>query len=188
MLPQQVFDLVDRPRPLPAHPLPHGCQLPIFGLTLRRRLDATHAFHPSARQQPTAVDPQQAAELVGVATVGLLLGPLFRLDQHRFPAAVLAQHFQKPVVEPADFEDRREPPLGVGEPPQVFEERPHPTPFRRNLPSQHGIPGLIADTDGQLLAVLVDSKVEHLSVLLSVLWVSNKNYYTVYSTRRTALS
>ncbi len=159
VLPQQVFDPVDRPRPLPAQALPHRRQLPILGFTLGGRLHAPHAFHPLPRQQPPAVDPQQPAELVGVAAVGLLLGPLFHLNEHRFAAAVLGQHFQQPVVEAADFDDCRKPPVGLGKPPQFVEKPPHPLPFRRNLPSQHGIAGLIADTDGQLLAMLVDSKV-----------------------------
>ena len=38
---------------------------------------------------------------------------------------------------------------------------------------------------GQLLAVLVDGKVQHYGVLLSLLWVSVKSHYTVYRTRRT---
>jgi hypothetical protein len=96
---------------------------------------------------------------MGVAAVGFLFRSLFNLDQDRFSAAVLGQHFQQPVVEAANFDDRHEPAFRFGEPSQFVEKRSNTVPFGRNLPPKNDIPRLIANTHGQLLAMLVDSKV-----------------------------
>ena len=137
----------------------NAVSLPVFGVLLASAAARDARLDPLPRQQPLTVDPQQAAELMGVAAVGFLLRPFLGLDQHRLSAAVLGQHFQQPVVEAADFDDRYESAFRFGESPQFLEKRPHTLPFRANLPSQDDVPRFIANTHGQLLAVLVDSKV-----------------------------
>jgi len=49
-----------------------------------------------ARQQPPAIDPEEFAQGVGVSTVGLLLGSLFRLDHDGLAATVFGQQSHQP--------------------------------------------------------------------------------------------
>ena len=49
---------------------------------------------------------------------------------------------------------------------QLREERPHPLPLGADLAPQHHFTGLIANTDCQLLAMHVDSQVQHRRILL----------------------
>ena len=88
----EAIDFVDRSRTKLAQAFSQHRQLPVFGLALSWRLYATNAFDHLPRQQPMPVDPQQAAELVDVASIGFSFGSCFGLNQDRFTG--IGEHWQ----------------------------------------------------------------------------------------------
>ena len=51
----------------------------------------------------TTVDPQQLAQCGGITAIGLLLFSIIGLDQDHFVTAVVVQHVNQPVAEPASI-------------------------------------------------------------------------------------
>ena len=79
------------------------------------------------------IDPENFGQGRGVAAVGLLFRSLFRLDQHGLLAVVLVEHFQQPVVEAADFQNRHKAALGDRITAQLLQERLDPPPLGADL-------------------------------------------------------
>ena len=75
-----MLDSVDRPCAELTQPLARRRDLSIFRVLLAGHLHAAEPLDHFAGQQPLAIDPQQLAQGVRIATVGFLLGPLLRLD------------------------------------------------------------------------------------------------------------
>ena len=115
-----------------------------------------------ALQQTGSVDPQQFAERRGVATIGLALLPFFGLDQDHFVAAVVLEHPDQPIVEAADFErgDERFV-IAQSLAGESLKELVDLLGLRRNLPRQHNIAVFIAQRNGDLTCMLVNSEVQH---------------------------
>ncbi len=158
---QHVLNPVDGSGSQLGQPFPQRGQLTIPTLLALRREHPSHLVDGLAFQQPFSVDPQQLTQRVGVPAVGLLLGPLLGLDQHRLPATVFLQHFEQPIVEPANLQNRHKPSLRLRPLAEPREKRPHTLPFRAHLTLLEHVALLVADIHGQLLAVLVNCEVQH---------------------------
>ena len=161
MLSQQVFELVDGSRTKPPQTLPQRRDLPIFGVARTGRLHSPNALHRLARQPALPIHPEDLPQGVGIAAIGLLPRLSLWLDEDHLAAAVLRQQLQQPIVETADLHDRHNPSFRCTRFPQFFQKTPHPRPFRTDLTFQYNIPRFVAKIHGQLLAMLVDGKVQH---------------------------
>ena len=111
----------------------------LFG---RRRQHLTESADPVASQQALAVHPQQLAELVGVVAIRFTLRSLVRLNQHHLAAAVFREHFQLPVVEPANLDDDREP-CCPSVRLKLREELTHLLPARAHLSLQQNVSSFV---------------------------------------------
>ena len=164
---QQVLNLVDRARALPGDSSSQRRELTIGVIRRRGRYDLPNAQHLLAGREPVAVDPQQIAEGSGVATVGFSLRSLLGLNQHDLEAAIFFEHSHQPIVKATHFQNRHETAVALGLLSQPREKRPHGFPTRADLPFEQHIALFVTQIHGQLLAMLVDGKVQHLTVLLS---------------------
>ena len=77
-----------------------------------------------------------------------------------------AEMLQQPVTETADMDDREVARCRRGPPVEVVEERPDLVPLRADLPAEDDLPLVVTHMHGQLLAMLVNSHVQHEEVLL----------------------
>jgi hypothetical protein len=112
-----------------------------------------------AAEKLLPVDPQQVAQLAGVAAVGLLLRALRRLRHDRFPAAVLREHCQQPGIHAADLQDGEKAAFRPGPFGKIGKEGANLLPLRAHLPLEDHRSVLAAQIHGQLPLVLVDTKV-----------------------------
>ena len=80
------------------------------------------------------------------------------MNQHDLAAAVLVQERDQSIVETADFEHGHEP-LIARLPADVVEKGPRLVGPGTDLPLEDHGPLVIANGDGQLLVMLVDSEV-----------------------------
>jgi len=117
-------------------------------------------FNGKAVLESLSVDPQQFAERVGVAAVGLDFRLFLGLDEDDLFDAVVGQRFEQPIVETADFDNGDHAAssgllLELGE--EVFEA------FRlgADLSIEDDLAEVISQRDSELLCVLVDSEVQH---------------------------
>ena len=100
------MDLVNRLRPLPHQPFTHRGQSPVRELFFTGQMHGSHPVHAISAQQTLAIDPQQFAQGVRIAPVGLSGRSPQRLNhQHQVTALILLQPFHQPVMESADFHD-----------------------------------------------------------------------------------
>jgi hypothetical protein len=120
----------------------------------RARRGGTPVAEPERRSSET----RPLGLAVSAAAVGLILRPLFGLHEHNLTATVFAEHLNQPVVEVADLQNGHETALS-GHLTDLLQERMDALPFGAHLPPQNDISCFIAHTRGQLLAMLVDSKV-----------------------------
>jgi hypothetical protein len=58
--------------------------------------------------QPFTIQPQEIAQLAGIASIGLPLGRPFRMNEHDPLAVPFAQVLDKPIVETTKFQNRHE--------------------------------------------------------------------------------
>ncbi|NJR13579.1 MAG: hypothetical protein HC779_04260 [Phyllobacteriaceae bacterium] len=99
-----------------------GGQPPVGQVAFRNDLHLPHTLNLLSSEQSQPIDPQQLAQGIGVAAVGLLLGLLLRLNQHDLTAAVFRQQPQQPIVEAADFDDRHVASFRQAALPHIFQE------------------------------------------------------------------
>ena len=111
------------------------------------------------------IEPQQVGQLLCIATIGLLLGWLFRVNQHDFAALPYTERSDQPVVEAANFENRHEIRIHLGE---LLEERFDLFRSSTDLSTELGVSIFVTNTNGDLLCVLVDCEVQHFGFLLSL--------------------
>ena len=138
-----------------------GGQLSILSIIAAGEQHAPHAVDFLSVGQSLAIDPQQFAECRRVSAIGFLLGRLFRLDQDDIAAGgLLLQPQHDPLLEATDFEDRG---IAVmsGEFVHLLEEGFDLLRSRTNLSSQQDFSVCVSHRDGDLLAMQIDSEVEH---------------------------
>ena len=101
------MDLVERLRPPPHEPFPQLGQMPVRLLLRAGQMHGPHPLHAIPAQQTLTIDPQQFAQGIRIAPVGLVGGASQRLDhQHLVTALILLEPFHQPVVKSADLDDR----------------------------------------------------------------------------------
>ena len=106
MAPQDFVDLIQSLRAFPHEPLPQLGQMPVRLLLRAWHKHGPYPLDSISAQQTVAIDPQQLAQGVRVAPVGLGGRSPQRLDhQHPLAAIVLLQPFHQPVVKSADLHD-----------------------------------------------------------------------------------
>jgi len=109
MTPQNLVNLVDRLRPLPHEPFPQLGQMPVRLFPRARHKHGPYPLDSISTQQTLAIDPQQFAQVVRVAPVGLGGRSPQRLDhQHHVGAIILLEPFHEPIVKSADLHDGNE--------------------------------------------------------------------------------
>ena len=131
---EDLVDAVEHGRALLRQSRTQGGQLPVVGLLGRGRLDAPQSQRMLAVQELLPMDPQQVAQLAGVAAVGLLLRPLRGLDHDDLAAAVLLEHVQQPGVHAADLQDGEKAAFRPGLLGKIGKEGTNLLPLRAHLP------------------------------------------------------
>ena len=135
---KQVVNSVDRPRPCIHRLFSQLGQLPILGVLGRREPHTPEPLHAFPGQHALAIHPQQFAQHVGVATIGLVLLTLFGLNQHDLAASELLEHLQQPVVETANLHNRYKTTFRLCLFAKILEKPPHLLPLDTHLsPHQH---------------------------------------------------
>src|SRR5690606_28983648 len=105
-----------------------------------------------------AIAPQQLTEFVCVSAVGLPVGCALGLNQQNIAALPFTQFVSEPIVEAADLDDSYELGVRLG---QLFEKLVNLLRPRTHLPTQRNFAGFVANAHSNLLAVKVNSKVQH---------------------------
>jgi len=106
--PQDVLHAVDGPREVDRHVQTELGEPAVLALGWLRWHDPPQSLHLATRQQPPAVQPQQFAELIGVAAIRLPRASFLGLNQHHFATTELGQQLREPIMEAANLEDRNE--------------------------------------------------------------------------------
>jgi hypothetical protein len=88
------------------------------------------------------------------------------MNQHDFSALPLPKVFDQPIIETTDFEDRDELRIHLAE---LSKKHRELLGTRTYLTAQHRVSVFVANTNRDLLGVLVNGEVQHLKVLLC-LW------------------
>jgi hypothetical protein len=87
---------------------------------------------------------------------------------------------QQPVIEAADLDDGEVPRRRRGPPVEVVQELPDFVSLRADLSAEDNLPLVVAHMHGQLLAMLVNSHVQHEEVLLDhwkrLIWAIPRGY------------
>jgi hypothetical protein len=108
--------------------------------------------------QPFTIQPQQIGQLPSIASIGFPLGRSLGMNEHDLSAVPPAQLLDEPIVETADFENRHELWAHFRE---FLKKRFDLLSTGADLPAQNRVPLFVADTNGDLLAVLVNGEVQH---------------------------
>src|SRR6476620_6311101 len=101
---EHVPDFVNEPSSCLANLLAERRQPAILLIRRGSDVDLSQTANRLAVQEPVPVDPQQLAERRGVASVGLALLSVVRLNQDYLVASVVLQHTDQPIIEATDFE------------------------------------------------------------------------------------
>jgi hypothetical protein len=159
VFPQNLVDAVEHGSPLARQFRTQRRQLSIVGFLRSRRLDAPQAKGMLPLEELLPMDPEQVAQLAGIAAIGLLLGPLRRLREHGFATTVLLEHRQQPIVHAADLQDRQKAALRPGLLGKIGKEGTNLLPLCTHLPLENHGPVFAAQIHRQLPLVLVDTEV-----------------------------
>ena len=71
-------------------------------------LDLPEAPDRFAGEEAIPVDPEQFAQSGRIPAIGFAAFTFFGLNEYHFVTAIISQHANQPVVEPADFHHRNE--------------------------------------------------------------------------------
>ncbi len=163
---QDVFDLIDRSAAGRSGIFAERGQSSLLQLNRIGDVDDLELVNSLAGGDAIAEQPQLFAQLGGIAPIGFSTVGLFGLHEHNSIAAKVLQHLQQPVVEATDFDNRPEATIILKTPPcQAFEELEYFFRLGADLSPQNNVPQRITKTNGQLLCMLVNSKVKYNSVL-----------------------
>ena len=160
VFPQQVLDLVDRPRAELAQPLAAaasvaGLRRPVRWAADTRRMPCTRLPANSRWRLTHRISPRALASRRSVFFFDRFSGWIRIVSRQPYSAS----SFNSQSLKPQTSRIATNPPSGSARSLQFREERPHPLPFRAHLPFQDHVACFVAKIHGQLLAVLVDSKV-----------------------------
>lgn len=142
-------DLVDRSTDVDAGVFAEVGQAALLKLDGCRLVDDPQFFDRLLIGDLFAVKPEQFTQCGGIELVGLFLTGVFGLNQDKSLAAEVFEHFEQPVVEAADFDDR---PVAA-----VFLEASLGQPLKElkqfvwpgaDLSSQNNVAILISQVDG----------------------------------------
>jgi hypothetical protein len=126
-------------------------------------MNPADALHAIASQQTIPIDPQDLAQRVGVSPIGLPARPPHRLHHDHVVATIICpQTFDQPIVKSAHFQDGHVG-LLVGSTflVNLVQELVYLLPASAHLPAEHHIAKFVAKGYGHLLAMEVDSEVQH---------------------------
>jgi hypothetical protein len=168
VLQQQPVQLIQRSRPTVSQSFAHGGKLSILGILCRRRPDFTHALNRLVFACAMPIQPEQLTQLIGVAPIGFVSIARFGLHEDDFPASVFVEHFQQPIVETTNLDDGHEAALICRRFNQVVKKLHDLIPLRADLSLEYDVSFFVTQIYCQLLAMKVDSKVQHELGLLCV--------------------
>ena len=168
---EQVLHSVDRSCSLLAHPLPHGRQLAVFRIALPKAEPPGGRSGPSCRPAvgggwSTTVPPGRSRR--GGRSCSCFVSPAARAPISRQPYSV--KSFKNQSLKPQTSTIVINPPSGYAPISHVFEKFPHTLPFRANLTFEDHVSAFVTKIYGQLLAVLVDGKVQHIGFSCLCFW------------------
>jgi len=155
------FDLVDGLRAVFHQVLPEIGELSDLGIGRIGGENATNTIGTLPSLESLTVVPKEFAEGIGITFVGLVHGGIFGLNDNDFGASGLLEFFEEPVVEAADFDDCHVATMFACLLGKVGEKVVNVGVIGTDLSFLHDISLFVSDIDGQLVLVLVDSKVQH---------------------------
>lgn len=144
--------------------LPEIGKLPDLGFFGRGGKNATDAVGTFAPCKPFAIVPKELAQGVRVTLIGFVHGKIVRLNDDDLGATGLFKFCKEPVVEPANFDDSHEAAMFSGFFAELVEKIVNIRMNGLDLAFLGHISLFIAKVDGQLVFVLVDTKVQHWKV------------------------
>jgi len=115
-------------------------------------------MHWFASCQPLTVEPQEIGQLASITSIGLLFGWFLWMNEDDFMTLPFVQFGDQPIVKTANFENRHEIGIHFGE---LLKEGFDLLSTRTYLSAQNCVSIRVPDTNGDLLAVLVNSEVQH---------------------------
>jgi len=161
MLVDNTFGLVDDPCALLHQVLPKVGELPnlgIFGISRKNPADLVRTLSPL---EQLAVIPEECAKGIGIAFVGLVQSGLLGLNDDDFGASGLLELFEQPIVKAANFDDCHEAAMFASLFGEGNEKLVNVGMFGTDLSFLHDFSLFVSGIDGQMVFVLVDSKIQH---------------------------
>jgi hypothetical protein len=124
-------------------------------------MNPADALHAIASQQTIPIDPQNFAQRVGVSSIGLPARPPHRLHHDHVVATIIRlQTLYQPIVKSAHFENGDVGLFGTGLV-HLLQEFVYLLPASAHLPAEHHVAKFVAKAHCHLLAMEVDSEVQH---------------------------
>src|SRR6516162_4959915 len=159
---EDVSGLVDQARPGLADLLAQRRQPPVLLVRAPGDIHLTQATDGFALQQPIPIDPQQLAQRGGVSSIGFAFLAFLGLDQNHLVAMVIMEHADQPIVKATDLEHGHER-VAVAQTlaGEFLKESLDLVRMCGHLAGQQDIPVFIAERDGDLPCMLVDSQIEN---------------------------
>jgi hypothetical protein len=159
MLVDNGFDFVDDPRALLNQVLPEVGKLPDLGIGRGGRKNPPDTIGTLLTSEPMAVIPKEFAEGIGIAFVGLMHSGFTGLDDNDFGATSFLEFFKEPVVETTNFDDCHVAAVFACLFDKGNEKVVNISMIGADLTLLDNISLFVADIDGHLVLVLVDSEI-----------------------------
>ena len=163
LAPQDFVNLIEGLCPFPYQPVAQLRQVPVLLFLLAGKMDPAYSLHAITSQQTLPINPQQLAQRVRITAIRLPLGPLHRLDDHHvLTRSVRLKTFDQPIMKSTYLDDRhKSPPIIRTQLMHLPQELLNLFQASADLPSHEHIPSLVTERNGHLLAMEIDSKVQH---------------------------
>jgi hypothetical protein len=160
---QDLVDLVERLRALSRQGVAHLRQKTVLLFVLAGNMNPSYTLHAIASQQTIPIDPQKFAQRVSIPAICLSARPLHRLHHdHVLATTIRPQPFHQPILKPTHFQESHvrffvSSTLLV----DLFDELVDLLPASAHLPAEYDVATFVAKGYRHLLAMEVDSKVQH---------------------------
>jgi len=158
---ENAFDFVDDSRSLCYQMLSKIGKLSNLSVLWVSGENAANAVGSLPTSEPFSVVPEEFAEGIGVAFIGLMHGGIVGLNNDDFGAMGLLEFFEEPVVKAADFDNGHVATIFSGFFDESGEKFVNVVTIGTDLAFLDDIALFISDIEGQLVFVLIDSKVQH---------------------------